>query len=107
MSEEEVLHYINMKISFLKSNVSDKFRFRHGNSTDDLEALQGILDLYKREKEKNKELEEKRKTTMEVISANYIHKDKIKEKIEYWKEERYIAGEHLVVKILQELLEGD
>lgn len=30
---------------------------------------------------RNKELEEKRKTTMEVIGANYIHKDKVREKI--------------------------
>lgn len=33
-----------------------------------------------------------------------IPKSKVKEKIEEWDKERYIAGEHLVVEVLQELL---
>lgn len=45
----------------------------------DVQGLQQDLD---KEKEKNKELKEKAKNTMGLIGANYIHKDKVKEKIE-------------------------
>ena len=34
-----------------------------------------------------------------------IPKSKVKEKIDEWNKERHIAGEHLVVEVLQELLE--
>lgn len=38
--------------------------------------------------QENKELKEKAKNTMGLIGANYIHKDKVKEKINQYKEIR-------------------
>lgn len=86
----------------------------------------GLLDLYKQEKEKNAEIKNKLEeinVPVETLLAefdrleNVEHRldvekeknkqweDKIREKIDYWKQEHYIAGEHLVVEVLQELLE--
>lgn len=41
-----------------------------------------------------------------IAHKNSIPTSLVKEKIEEWNKERHIAGEHLVVEVLQELLEG-
>lgn len=60
----------------------------------------------------NKELKEKAKNTMKLIGANYIHKNKVKEKIEVLKMNAdydwiYKYDYKDVIKMLQQLLEGD
>lgn len=72
--------------------------------------------------QENKKLEEKAKNTMELIGANYIHKDKIKEKIKEYNIpildvldklpiprniEVGIGAKDGIIYVLQELLEGE
>lgn len=80
------------------------------------EAIQGILDLYNNEKEKNKLLE---KTILEfvndrerILKTPVISKDKIREKIEFYKRygkiknsNEYVMSVEIVV--LQDLLEEE
>lgn len=64
-------------------------------------AIENLIKGYK-------ELEEKAKLTMEVIGANYISKDKIKEKIKYIEENYSEHSEFSIgksIEFLQELLE--
>lgn len=73
------------------------------------DAIQGLLDLYQAEKEKNKELENADLTTVYMngfYDGEKKWKDKIKAKIEELEKETkntYIRGEKILV--LQELLE--
>ena len=93
MSEEEIIKIIKEKIilDFNCYNPIDKI---------ELEAIQGILDLYNKEKEKNKELENKIKGKIEELQAMY---DKLpknpKEHLHSKTEYKIVIGE------LQELLE--
>lgn len=84
--EKEQNSLIKEKLKEL--NISMETLIGEFNRLEDLEddTIQLKWRL-KEEKEKNKELENKRKTTMEVIGANYIHKDKIREKMEELKKE--------------------
>ena len=63
------------------------------------EAIRGLLDLYQQQKEKNKELTEIKQQKLSKylhenlwickdLSENYIHKHKIREKIEELEEEQ-------------------
>ena len=81
LNEEEILDKLRKMLYHTQR--ANECGLSNNDFKEDIEALEGILDLYNKEKEKNKELEEKRKTTMEVIGANYIHKDKIKDTVEY------------------------
>lgn len=94
---------------------------------DEIDAIEGILDLYKRQKDRIKELEEEVERRIEkealdyryvdknmmrkdIIQRDYIPKSKIKEKIEELKEgkdfDNDVYVEEYAVDILQELLEG-
>lgn len=69
MSEEEIIKNINEQIQW-----SDHNTYKI--------ALQGILDLYNKEKEKNASLQKEIKLMKSInINDNYIYKDKIREKI--------------------------
>ena len=85
MSEEEIIETLEDIIK----NLNGDMIIVHTNYNK-AKAIRGLLDLYKQEKEKNKELEkqakERFKVTMDLISANYTHKDKIKEKIKEYEE---------------------
>ena len=91
-----------------------------------VQAIQGLLDLYNKEKEKNKELEEDRekyiirltdkqyRTTMELFKNDINNKwrDKIREKIKIRKEEKSECTDSIEaslllreIYVLQELLE--
>lgn len=97
-------------------------------------VLQGLLDLYQAEKEKNKELEKKwtdllskyemkrilflrKDTKKEIISKYYISQDIIKEKInklekeiQFFKKENFIAEtvkRMQQIEVLEELLKGE
>ena len=93
MSEEEIMQGINKTLSFMK----EELKAEHSCfNIKELDALNGLLDLYQKEKEKNKEAKEMLDTTpkdlvhkvfeinrAKIVNANdYIHKDKIKEKIQ-------------------------
>ena len=74
MSEEEIIKIIKKELTFFRCTADDiKFK----------DAIKGLLDLYNKEKEKNKELEEENKIlTKQLNSAfdrGFIHKDKIRE----------------------------
>lgn len=116
MSEEEI-----------KDIIKDFLELREIHSTDGLrksylsiykEAIQGLLDLYNKEKEKNEELKmkllekdfhidglkEDRRIAIEEIQEQYfISKDKIKEKIEEIKRNDYSSYDASIC--LQELLD--
>lgn len=60
MSEEEILAWVNSIISNLYMNISTQSNVGHTYNYDDfyrVQALQGLLDLYKQEKEKNDKLQ--------------------------------------------------
>ena len=63
LSEEEILEY-------LKNCLDDEFNFKNATRLKDKQAIQGLLDLYQKEKEKNKELE-KRYKILEVEKVRY------------------------------------
>ena len=72
MSEEEIIEILKR----------DMFMF----SCEQEEAIQGLLDLYNKQKEKNKELTDEYMIQKHLINPdflkNYISKDKIKNIIE-------------------------
>ena len=98
---------------------------------EDLKILEGIINLYKNTNElpykfnreiiqaienliqENKELNEKAKNTMGLIGANYIHKDKVREKIKELEQEikdegvDYDWNKNSIITVLQELLEEE
>lgn len=116
LSEEEIIkkikRYINGKDTMKETLVR---------------AIQGLLDLYNKEKEKNKKLKEKCKELIKekqelttILEDDVIHKNKIKEKLEeinkeYFKKlskqkklmEQNILGcqRYAMENILRELLE--
>lgn len=80
------------------------------------EAIENLIKGYRGLKAKvkryEKYLENKDKKFEEALEyeyrereTDYIPKSKIKEKIEYWKQEHYVAGQHNMVTLLQELME--
>lgn len=78
MSEEEIIQHFE----FIKSSIKEETKFI---DISILECFEGLLDLYNKEKEKNKELyednqkqwEERCRLTFEF--DNYTSKDKIRE----------------------------
>ena len=89
MSEEEIMDNIKdfLQLEEIHSNNNAIKSFLSIYQ----EALQGLLDLYNKEKEKNKKLIDGQIETLEKILApklleKFISKDKIKEKIEEYEE---------------------
>lgn len=108
MSEEEI---IKMLKEYSATNPFQKSMFYVSNLH---EAIQGLLDLYNKEKEKNKILDNMllvNKEQYEFIKNkdNYISKDKIKQCIEKLEIEKKFYFEKQVIQgridLLQELLE--
>lgn len=110
MCEEEINDNLIMLKYFLKEE-------RDENWQDYCNAIQGLLDLYQKEKEKNKELVNADLTTVYMngfYDGEKKWKDKIKEKIDYYKEMEepvpkedvlFKANIHCKIQVLQELLE--
>ena len=89
------------------------------------DAIQGILDLYNKQKEKNKKLEEERTEIRKKIGKyinrndNYISKDKIREIVDIYDkdfcefvklpngEEMCCSDSEILVEYLRELLEEE
>ena len=101
MSEDEIMQGINTTIAFMK----EELKAEHSCFTiKELWALNGLLDLYQKEKEKNKELEEEntrqhellgnihqnyrgkiakiQEQNKEIVDTQYISKDKIRKCIQ-------------------------
>lgn len=99
LSEEEIMEYINTIKPKNLNNYKDETNCALITKKQ-VKAIQGLLDLYKQEKEKNKELKKYYATRKEVedlketiaclheSAKDYISKDKIKEKIEELKKEQ-------------------
>lgn len=101
MNEEEIIKFIKDEIRDCK-NIENLYPNKDNIEWKEVEeyqnVLQGLLDLYKQEKEKNKELEKHYKheqeyingevfsaKQMHLIDEDYISKDKIKERMEQTK----------------------
>lgn len=85
MSEEEIIKYLDSYKNWQCDLREYQSCIECENKTK--QAIQGLLDLYNKEKEKNKELIEGQIKTLEKILLpqllkKYVSKDKIKEKIE-------------------------
>lgn len=124
MSEEEIImlliRFICPTVHFKrdKIHIQDSFGFDMGyfSAIEIQKAVQGLLDLYNEEKEKNKKLKEKCKELIKekqelttVLEDDVIPKSKVKEKIEELNSmkvdgEVFITAVNFAKKILQELL---
>lgn len=110
MSEEEIMDIIKDFLELREIHSSDTIK---SYLSIYKEAIQSLLDLYNKEKEKNKELE-KYKTKHSLIKKHYISKDKIKEIIEELEQQEdwYIEHKGLDelygrIDTLKELLEEE
>ena len=75
LSEEEIIKYFKEVISWYRENTPDRV---YALNNKDIEMLQGLLDLYNKEKEKNEILEDTLNNSID-IRKYWISKDKIKE----------------------------
>lgn len=83
MSEEEIIKNINKTLEIINSRAFYEYV---GDGSVYMTAITDLLELYKKEKEKNKGLEIKASELnglAEVVERDYIYKDKIKEEIEH------------------------
>ena len=94
MGEEEIID----RITRINSEQYERSLLGYTFEAGDREAIQGLLDLYQKEKEKNKELEEYANWNISHLTediADYIDDDRIgnksiigelKEEREHWKD---------------------
>lgn len=107
MSEEEIIQHFE----FIKSGIKEETKFI---DISILECFEGLLDLYNKEKEKNKILELAKIPYLEgeimAYKENTVSKDKIKEQLIELDNmkvdgEVFTTAVNFAKKILQELLE--
>lgn len=110
MSEEEILIKIEEIIEYSKLTTDIGI----ADQTDKIEAIQGLLELYQKEKEKNKFNEEwLNYYKNQILETNKIINSKIKEWLEYDKKYKTYTSdgrenfsiEYFKAKTLQELQE--
>jgi hypothetical protein len=118
MSEEEILNKITEMINELRDDINRVEDWVNtGEDEEKLETLEGILDLYNKEKEKNRILEDLLQGRLYELylyykklagsyQANSISKDKIRTKIKDLKENNNGDDYSLinVINILKDLL---
>ena len=123
MSEEEIIKYIENDIE-IDTDTASWFEENNGirkQIEKGIEAYKGILDLYNKEKEKNKELEKENlelhteianevywaSSPAKQIEEHYISKDKIRElpRTEYCNAECLMNGIYVDWDYIKELLE--
>lgn len=91
MSEEEIIESVKYHITLEYM----------GFCNIDKVSLQGLLDLYNKEKDKNASLKKQINLMKSInINDNYISKDKIKKLYDFYKNTGYYELE----KVLEELL---
>lgn len=123
LSEDKIMDIIKGKLlmieRMLKQDDEEGHTSAYEMQFEDFEAIQGLLDLYNKEKEKNEVLESKLIGVQILVAGNkdrYICKDKIEKKIEEleskYKDEvktakDYDTNQFVVdcVAVLEELLE--
>ena len=124
LSEEQIINSINPIVNARKTHKDDNLYSLQLNAYQ-LDIIQGLLDLYQKEKEKNKELNKLKgfemldifnmgkESSRQRIKHDWVEKDKIREKLKE-EQERLKAGfgkmyeENLgnsATRILQDLLE--
>lgn len=105
MSEEKIMNIVKGKLLMINKMLEQDQEEGHGSAyemqAEDFEAIQGLLDLYNKEKAKNKELYDKgykegltktlqpqilenwKKSNANIIKikSQFVSKDKIKEKV--------------------------
>ena len=88
MNEEEIIKKAISEIEYYTKEIKDfkDCKTVVNDCRQTIDMIQGLLDLYNKEKEKNKELKEElnrqintRIMSEEFIEKNFISKDKIKE----------------------------
>ena len=115
MSEEEILNIMNKLGNIydeLKKDDEEGHSSAYEMQFEDFEAIQGLLDLYNKEKKKSKILELAKIPYLEgeimAYKEFFVSKDKIREQIKQIKsEEGNIYFKEHVVYFLQELLEEE
>lgn len=118
LSEEEIIKDLKNFIAFAQKEENFIYYSEYKFDNELAERVQGLLDLYQKEKEKNKELEKELdicndcETAQSIAILNSISKDKIKAKIEEYCEKMQKENEHVncydyAVYFLQELLEEE
>lgn len=125
MSEEEILEIMKNLLLMptdwiIKS--SYKGNLEHIGALQANEAIEGLLDLYQREKEKNKEHEDMEYRLTKVLREECIFKSKIKEKIDELEKEieekqenccdftlmyEHEIDTNKIIETLKELLKGE
>lgn len=79
LSEKEIIKYFKEVIIWYRENTPDRV---YALNNKDIEMLQGLLDLYNKEKEKNNKLVVayggRRYGTEGIVLKEYISKDKVK-----------------------------
>jgi hypothetical protein len=118
LSEEEILQYLKNKATELKEDISRVEDYVNtGNDEEELDAIQGLLDLYNKQKEEieyyKSELEKESSIWTKLEKTdNYISKDKIIDKIhEIGSETQYLltdkgeTKQNYAIRKFYELLE--
>lgn len=72
LSEEEILNKLRKMLYYTQK--ANECGLSNNDFKEHIEALEGILDLYNKEKEKNKMLND-------AFDRGWIHKDKVRERI--------------------------
>lgn len=93
MSEEEIIKDLKNFIALAQKEENFIYYSEYKFDNELAERVQILLDLYNKEKEKNKKLTDEYLIQRDLINAeflneNYISKDKIKEKIEELEKEK-------------------
>lgn len=73
MSKEDLIKYVNEIIKDCKNEIKGKDYFEYIMTPNDIHAIQGLLDLYNKEKEKNKELEERINKAIAFINNDDVY----------------------------------
>lgn len=76
MSEKEIINYFKEVINWYRENAPDRV---YALNNKDIETIQGLLDLYQKEKEKNKKYQgiENGTTIIYKSKAKYVREDRI------------------------------
>lgn len=117
LNEEEIIDIVkeikNHQVAFYEPK-EHKQILKNYFTKEQSDAIQGLLDLYQAEKEKNKELEDELedwKFTTKYVENNYISKDKINSKIAEYEDilqssiikEDYKKEVEHIIRVLKEL----
>lgn len=81
MSEEEIINRLSFKLKFIQKNIENENQYDYYWTKLDFENVKGLLDLYNKEKEKNKKLEED-KRVLEILEKEHKKEIDVREQKE-------------------------